>query len=73
VYYESLTTKMTVFEPLRPWSEQTPPTVSRIVQAGRIFTPALWSPDGEQLLGEGGPGEQFGMFSYSLASHGSRG
>lgn len=68
VYYDNLTTNMTVFEPLRPWSEQTPQMVSRNIQAGLTFTPVLWSPDGQQLLGVGGPSEQFGMFSYSLAS-----
>jgi serine/threonine protein kinase len=59
---------MFVFEPHKPWREQTLQALSRVIEAGLIFDPFSWSRDGKQLLGNGGPGEQFGVFAYSLAS-----
>ena len=68
---------MFVFEPAKPWTAQTPQQFSRVIEPGVLFFPAgsaAWSPDGEQLLGEGEPahGEFMysfgGVFTYSFAS-----
>ena len=56
---------MFVFEPHKPWQEQTPQRFSRRIEPGRMFLPMSWSPDGTQLLGDGVPD---GIFVYTLAS-----
>jgi eukaryotic-like serine/threonine-protein kinase len=57
--------QMFVFEPHKPWQEQTPQRFSRRIEPGRMFLPISWSPDGTQLLGDGVPD---GTFVYTLAS-----
>ena len=66
--YTDLATTMFVYEPRKSWKEQTPQALSRVIDGGLIFEPFSWSPDGMQLLGNDGPGEQAALFAYSLAS-----
>jgi len=57
--------KMFVFEPGKPWKDQTPQSFSSVIEPGVWFTPSSWSPDGTQLLGDGEPR---GIFTYAFAS-----
>ena len=58
--------KMFVFEPGKPWKDQTPQPFSHVLEPGIVFSPSAWSPDAKQLLGEADPGG--GIFTFSFAS-----
>jgi hypothetical protein len=57
---------MFVFEPGKPWKDQTPQSFSRVIEPGVMFTPSSWSLDGKQLLGDGEPRRW--IFTFSFAS-----
>jgi Tol biopolymer transport system component len=63
-----LKTTMFVFEPLKPWSKQTPQVLLAVTETGLEFDPYAWSPDGKQLLGAAGIYDKDGIFAYALAS-----
>ncbi len=55
---------MYMFDPRKPWREQTPQFLSSEVD----FVEKSWSPDGKQLLGDGGSQGQENIFTYTFAS-----
>jgi eukaryotic-like serine/threonine-protein kinase len=58
--------RISIFEPAKPWTAQTPQHFSRVVEPGVDFSPTGgWSPDGKRLLGDASSG---GVFTYSFAS-----
>ena len=59
---------MFFFDPRRPWNEQTPQVLPGITETGLEFSPGPWSPDGKQLLGDAGPKDKDGIFTYAFAS-----
>ncbi len=56
-----------VFDPRRPWNDQTPSIVPRTVSPGLVFTPIAWSPNGERLAGYVGSGIGNYTAVYSFA------
>jgi hypothetical protein len=66
--YTDLKTKMSVFDPRKPWSEQTPHVLAAATDTGLEFDPYAWSPDGKQLLGAVGLEDMDGIFAYGFAS-----
>jgi len=63
-YTYATTTDMFMFDPRKPWREQSPQFLSSDVD----FTPMSWSPDGRQLLGDGGSQGHEQIFAYLFAS-----
>ncbi len=59
---------MYLFDPREPWKEQTVRALSGLNGADRDFTPIAWSPDGSQLVGEGGLTGRFEVFTYAFAA-----
>jgi Tol biopolymer transport system component len=61
-------TNIFVFEPRKPWREQTPLVLPYVIEANSSFDTMSWSPDGRQLLGVGGTQEHEEVFTYTFAS-----
>jgi Tol biopolymer transport system component len=60
--------KMFVFDPRVEWVDQTPRTISMLVEADLWFSAVSWSPDGQQIAGVAAPvGKDKGALAiYSL-------
>jgi Tol biopolymer transport system component len=56
-----------VFDPNRPWKDQTPEILPKIENPAASFVVNSWSPDGERLAGTAGLATQ-GLMVYSLRS-----
>ena len=65
---ETTTDDNYVFDPRRSWKEQTPQALPPNVEGGGVFIATSWSPDGRQLLGDGGLEGQEQVFAYAFAS-----
>jgi hypothetical protein len=58
-----------LFDPNRPWSEQSPEKLPPPAGTDRHFRAFSWSPDGKRLAGQGGvTGLGSGIIVYSLES-----
>ena len=59
---DSIALTMYRYDPRKPWREQNPQALSTVIGTDRDFTPLAWSPDGSQMLGEGGLIGRFEVF-----------
>jgi eukaryotic-like serine/threonine-protein kinase len=57
-----------IFDPNRPWKQQTPDVLPRLNPPSLHFLVNAWSPDGEHLVGQVDLAKG-GVVMYSLASH----
>jgi TolB protein len=70
-YYDFQGQTSYIFDPDKPWEEQTHVALPPISDEGRRFVAYSWSPDGRWLAGseETNPGSDDGIVLYSLESH----
>jgi len=55
-----------IFDPNRPWKEQTPDRLPPLKQPSPVFLVNSWSPDGQRLAGTAGLTPPLGIVTYSL-------
>jgi len=63
---EGVGTNVFVFDPNRPWSEQTPEKLPPLERPSPVFLVNSWSPDGQRLAGTAGQTPPLGIVTYSL-------
>ena len=66
VAQEGVETTNVIFDPNRPWKEQTPERLPLLERPSPVFLVNSWSPDGQRLAGTAGLTPPLGIVSYSL-------
>jgi Tol biopolymer transport system component len=61
-------TSAVLFDPNRPWGEQTPERLPMLTHPSSVYLANSWSPDGERLVGTAGLTPPLGIVTYDLRS-----